>query len=266
MQIVLSSTKQIQFFLLRGLSREIRHWGRFPHILSSCQNTVEVYPLELPGAGTLRNLQSPYSVSHYCKPLRKQFCSARNRNSTRIIIGLSFGGMIAAHWLAQYRKDFHAAVLINTSGNQSPLYQRLLPNAALALCKAGTMRDTAAREFHIAKILCNTSSPELLASQWAYISRTAPITLSNTMRQLIAASLFRFPDNVACPLLLIKSLNDRLISPLCTDRIGKLLGCDVLSHQTGGHDLPTDEPEWCVETIFHWLNKTVAQERAAFLP
>ena len=50
------------WILLRGLTRETRHWGRFPAILRDAVKTDSLLQLDLPGNGALIDLHAPAQV------------------------------------------------------------------------------------------------------------------------------------------------------------------------------------------------------------
>jgi len=253
-----SNPKSIRFFLLRGLAREIRHWGSFPHILKESHTCAEIIPLEIPGAGHLRNLQSPIKTEDYIVNIRsqyQQFLKLHDQCDISVIIGLSFGGMLAATWISLFPEDFQASVFINCSSRSSSFYERFRIRSALSLIQSLFTRDSKKCEKIIASCVCNVADIEVVASSWAKIRDDAPITGSNALRQLYSAARFRFPTAITIPSLILCSSKDRLVSHSCSTRIAKQLQLPLITHPTAGHDLTTDAPEWCSETINHWLEK-----------
>ena len=225
-----------------------------PHQLEN----IKVFPLEIPGAGCLRDKKSPATVDGYISALRSQYLTHHSPGDSHVVAGLSLGGMIAAQWINRYQSDFQAAVLINTSGSQSPFYKRLLPSAALELAKVVLTRDYLKQEKVIASLICNTADTDTTAGLWAEVSRTAPISAVNISCQLISAIRYRFPESLSIPVLILASRNDRLVSSTCSEILGTILKQEIVFHPSAGHDLPTDEPDWCVSTIHGWLKNSLS--------
>ncbi len=248
--------KTIQIFLLRGLTREIRHWGSFPKCLEETAENITVYPLEIPGAGMLRTTQAPRSIAAYPDIIRAQFLQYRKKNAFRIILGISLGGMVAASWLKKYPNDYHGAVFLNTSDISSPFYKRMKPKAFLQLLKSSIIRDIYQKEKIIVSLVCNTSDLQQTTAHWAAIRGTAPVTTGNSIRQLISTLFFRFPEKISVPSLFISSLKDSMVDPCCTEKIAQKLGQTVTVHPKAGHDITTDAPEWCSKKVYHWLAET----------
>jgi pimeloyl-ACP methyl ester carboxylesterase len=170
-----------------------------------------------------------------------------------IVIGLSLGGMIAAQWIHTHPTDFQAVVIINSSSSLSRFWQRMIPSGGKALLKAFSTRDISKRERTIAGLITNLADPDRVAHNWAEISRSAPISTLNTFRQLAAAATFSLPRNIGTPTLVLCSTHDRLVSPICSEDIARALTCGIVHHSMAGHDLTTDDPDWCITQIFSWL-------------
>src|SRR5258708_36608644 len=51
------------WILLRGLTREARHWGPLPALLRAATATDSVLPLDLPGNGVFARLRAPLDVA-----------------------------------------------------------------------------------------------------------------------------------------------------------------------------------------------------------
>lgn len=243
------------FFLLRGLSREIRHWGDFPNLLANKSTDYRSIPLEIPGNGKLRNVPSPLTIDQYVVEIRKQYMAAMRKEDRNILLGLSFGGMIAAAWLHDFPGDFDGIILINMSSQLSQPYKRLRPTAAIGLLLASLSGNTLLRERTIARVICNLADSGKLALAWQKITESAPIKRRNTLRQLYAASTFYLPVAPDIPSLLLASDNDRLVHHSCSRRIAEVWEAELISHPQAGHDLPADDPCWCCEAIFSWLRK-----------
>ncbi|MBM9603920.1 alpha/beta fold hydrolase [Desulfopila inferna] len=248
-----SKSTTINIFLLRGLAREVRHWGTFPETLRAAGAGIEVTPLEIPGAGVLRNESSPTTISEYVERIRPQFLRHSRDQEHNFLLGLSLGGMIAAQWIDTYPSDYRAAVIINSSSSLSPPRQRISLSGLKALIGSLLIRDVYRQEKRIADKVCNLADTEKIARQWADISRSAPIARYNVLRQLFASAIFSLPREVKVPVLILSSARDRLVSPSCSRDIAQVWGSPVISHNRAGHDLTTDDPDWCISHILPWL-------------
>ena len=245
----------ISFFLLRGLAREVRHWGDFCHQLESANSNFRVIPLEIPGAGRRRAERSPTTVAGYVEQLHSIYRQNVQPNHLNILLGLSFGAMISARWIHDYQADFHGVILINTSGRPSPFYERMRISAATTLLSTVFYRNSATREKKIARLICNLADTDVLAEKWGRIAEIAPMASINILRQLYAAAMFSIPTAPTLPTLLLCCTKDRLVNPACTHAIADSWNTLPIAHATAGHDLTTDDPYWCINTIISWLHR-----------
>lgn len=251
--IMVNNDATISVFLLRGLAREVRHWGVFPEKLEAAQAGIEVIPLEMPGAGVLHKEKSPTAIGEYVERIRRQYLRHNINGRYNVLLGVSLGGMIAAQWIDTYPDDFQSAVLINSSSSLSPPWKRITPAGSKAVIGGLLTRNIYRQERKIADIVCNLENTEKIARQWSDISKSAPIARSNVLRQLFAASAFSLPQTVEVPVLILSSIRDRLVSPACSHAIAEAWQCLLSSHDQAGHDLTTDDPDWCVFHILSWL-------------
>lgn len=248
-----TESSPISFFLLRGLGREVRHWGEFCNLLEKTRSHFKVVPLEIPGSGVLRGKLSPISTDGYVEELRTQYIRKIQPNHINIILGLSFGGMIAARWINDFPTDFHGAILINTSGRPSPYYKRLRVSAAITLLIAAFHRNGYHREKKITSLICNLVDTEDLARKWQIIAESAPVSSTNMLRQLYTAAKFSLPSQTTLPSLLLCSTKDRLVAADCSHSIAAAWNISLIPHPTAGHDLTTDDPDWCITQVLSWL-------------
>jgi pimeloyl-ACP methyl ester carboxylesterase len=252
---MLKEDSPISFFLLRGLAREIRHWGEFCTLLERTRTEFKVVPLEIPGSGALRTERSPTSIDGYVKALRSQYHHKVEADRINIIFGLSLGGMIASRWTNCYPDDFHGMVLLNTSGRPAPFYKRIRFVAALTLLSAAVHRDPYLREKKIANLVCNLADTTELALKWREIAADAPMSSANILRQLYTAARFSLPAHTTLPTLLLCSTHDRLVAAACSKLIASIWKIPLISHPTAGHDLTAEDPQWCISNIISWLPK-----------
>jgi pimeloyl-ACP methyl ester carboxylesterase len=237
------------WYLIRGLGRESRHWFAFDDALATATG-VPVVSVDLPGTGTKRSQPCPLSVERIARDLE----IATSPGSTVGIIGISFGGMVALEAANFHGLRVSHLVLINSSSRLSPTVDRLQPVGMLRFAQAIKERDPHRREEMI-YALTTTTSPSMLqhyATQAARIAQTAPVSRSTAVRQLLAAARY-WPKPVSARCLVLAGARDRVVSPLCSATLATFLRGPLVTHPTGGHDLPAEDPAWITSRVRRWL-------------
>lgn len=262
--------RKSHWVFLRGLARESRHWGGFPFELKSEVEKIVgpalVEALDLPGTGRYSEMKSPLSIQDITEFVREKLLESRaaknergaNPIRFRVLVATSLGGMVASHWLENWPDDFQAAILINTSfSGISPFHHRLMPTAYLQVCKAIRAKTAMEREEAILRFVSNRPEVRKRAvAEWAKIQEDRPVSLENFVRQLFAASRYHAPNGAPkSPVLILKSRNDRLVSPRCSELIAERWGVEIRCHPSAGHDLTLDASEWATEQILDWLKE-----------
>lgn len=241
----------MSWILLRGLTREARHWATFTDHLA--QRTGEaVLALDLPGNGEFAQLTSPLAVRAMVEFARQQL----RRKGVALpckLLAMSLGGMVATDWAQRYPREISQLVLINTSMRpHSRLHERLRPAnwPTLALLAARWHEaDHAERVIH--SLTCNRLDTQALdISNWLNIRKTAPVSAANAQRQLWAAARFACAAQPpACPTLLLSSAADHLVNPVCSARLASAWQAEHLQHPWAGHDLPHDDLGWVCDVV-----------------
>lgn len=240
--------------LLRGLSRERRHWGEFPGHLQQACGDGEVHALDLPGNGGLNRLASPVDVAAMAENCRAQLCE-RGIAPPYYLLAMSLGAMVAVAWAGRYPQEVAGCVLINTSLRRfSPFYRRLTPRNYLPLLRLLLERDPERRESAILRLTsCRPERPATLA-EWTAYARQHPVTPGNALRQLLAAARYWAPAGKPPPaLLILASAGDRLVDPRCSRELATRWQAAFAEHPSAGHDLPLDDPAWVARQIAGWL-------------
>jgi len=243
------------WILLRGLTRESRHWGGFPQHFAAALGDIRVHAPDLPGNGRLNDLNSASTVDAMCDDLRERL-RAQGMTPPYHLLALSLGAMVAVAWAVRHPEEIGACVLINTSlraGN--PFWQRLRPAAwatLLRLAWPGTGDDSRER-----LILALTSrqhpTPDAIVRRWLDYGRERPVALRNALRQLLAAARYRGPAAPpAVPLLVLASRHDALVDPRCSRQIARAWNAAFAEHPEAGHDLPLDDGAWVAEQVRGW--------------
>ncbi len=239
--------------LLRGLSREQRHWGSFISQLQQQLPATPVLTLDLPGNGVCYQHQSPSTIQEMTEAVRQQWFAGGQQVPVNLLT-LSMGGMLAIDWMTRYPHEIASGVVINASlSNFSPFYRRLRwqnYGAILRFC----CQSLAQREQTILALTSNEfDSDAQLLSQWIHWQQQQPVSFANTLRQLSAAARFKPQQQPTPPLLVIASQADRLVDYRCSLAIHQAWQTALRIHPSAGHDLPLDDPGWLSEVIQEWL-------------
>lgn len=242
--------------LVRGWTREARHWGGFTANLQARLPAGDrVLAVDLPGNGKRHAQASPRHVDGMVQAVRAAL-PAHGVQGPVVLMALSLGGMVALRWACLHPGEVAGCVLINSSvRGLAPFWQRLRPSSymrVLELLRPGL--HLAERERRILALTSNLRSHEAaLVGQWASYAQQCPVTRLNVLRQLQAAARFRMPEILpAVPMLLLASEGDRLVSPQCSRAMAGRWQAPLRLHPAAGHDLPLDAPDWVVSETLRW--------------
>jgi pimeloyl-ACP methyl ester carboxylesterase len=254
--------------LLRGLTRESRHWGTFPALLQAHLGSAQAVTLDLPGNGRLNAQPSPAGVPGMavaCRALLRE----RGLPPPYHLLAMSLGAMVALAWANEHPGELQACVLINTSLRTfSPWYQRLRPRNYGALLGMALSRDASAKERTVLGMTTRhpTADTSQLLADWVRWRRECPVTGANALRQLWAAARFSTPRAAPqVPLLVLSSAADGLVDPRCSQRLAQAWGVPLRTHPTAGHDLPLDDGAWVAREVAGWLAAQGQAPRKCFL-
>lgn len=243
----------MNILLLRGLTREKSHWGAFLPKLKRSLPEAQVFCLDLPGAGTENDKESPLSVSGITDVLRERWLSElKGSNRKRwFIVGHSLGGMITLDWVNRFPKDFKAAFLINTSSRgHTQFWRRIRPLAFREFIRITRSTPGIERERLVLQLTSNKKSEnEKILRDWVEFSKRRPIKQGTAIRQILAASRFKAEIQPDSQLVFLCAKADRLVHYQASRALAKIAGSPCYIHEDGGHDLPLDDPDWLVEHI-----------------
>ncbi len=243
------------WLLLRGLSRESAHWGSFIPILKKAFPDATISTMDLPGTGKFYQEISPYTIKAITDATRQQALNNDLLHQPVTLLAVSLGAMVAWEWMHNYPQDVCAASLINTSfANLSPFYQRLRWQS-YPMFTTLLRRNILNRENAILQLVSNRRDQDnKISLEWSTIQKQRPISLANSFKQIVAAASYS-PNNIKPeqPILLINARNDRLVAPICSDRIKQKYHLKIRRHNWGGHDLTLDDPEWVALQLKDWL-------------
>lgn len=256
------------WILLRGLTREARHWGALPDMLRAALDgtpqsasvthaaPTRVLTIDLPGNGEYANLRAPLDVAGMVDFVRAA-ARASGAAGPYCVLAMSLGGMVATCWAQRHPAEIARLVLINTSMRPfSRFDERLRPQAWPGLARiASHWRDAHAAEEAIHRLTCNhRDTVDADLQEWIAIRESAPVSRANALRQLLAAARFSAGrQRPACATLVLSSREDGLVDPACSAALAAAWSADHWRHAWAGHDLPHDDPVWTVERIGAWL-------------
>lgn len=240
------------FVLLRGLWREARHWGEFPAQLQQQFPGALISMPDIPGNGLRNHETSPNTIAAMTEALRQQV----DLSQPIRLVALSMGGMIAIDWMTRYPAEIETAVLINTSARpMSPFYHRLRWTAYPHVLPL-IVHSAEQREADILRLTSNRHLHDIkLLESWQQWQRQNPVSSVSARNQLLAAMKFSVTAKPQQPLLVVASRADRLVDYRCSRKLAQTWNADYVEHESAGHDLPLDEPEWLTQRIKQWFDK-----------
>ena len=244
------------WILLRGLTREAAHWGRFAGVFQNARPQARVVALDLPGNGQLHARPSPPTVQGMLAACRAELARQGVHPPFRLF-AMSLGAMVATEWARTAPAEISGCVLVNTSFRPfSPFFHRLRPrNYAVLLGLALRPRSGEAVERTVWRLTSNAPVPRnAIIDEWVAARARRPVSAVNALRQLVAAARYQAPTVAPSPpILLLASQNDRLVDSRCSQAIAKSWHCALALHPHAGHDLPLDAPLWVLEQVQQWL-------------
>ncbi|MBG7609794.1 MAG: alpha/beta hydrolase [Anaerolineae bacterium] len=241
--------------LLRGLTREHRHWDDFTEKLQRCFPDTKIITPDLPGNGDHADLTSPASIRDMMLFLREDIASTITSGPVHII-GLSMGAMVAIEWMKSYPQECAASILINTSlKGINPFYHRLQPKNYCNILYSLFSSNIYRREKFILKLTSNLyPDTDPLLQRWVSYAEENTVLPSNALRQLLAASRYYAPKlKPDVPILLLRSKNDNLVNSKSSVTIAQKWLLPMKTHPLAGHDVPLDDGDWVCQKIHHWL-------------
>lgn len=243
------------WILLRGLTRESRHWGHFPELLAGQVAAARVVAPDLPGNGALCAQTSPLRVEAMAESVRCQLI-AQGIAPPYHVIAMSLGAMVAVAWAQRHPQEIRGAVLINTSLRPfNPVRQRLRPEnyrrlLGLALSRAS---DSAWERTILELTSRQHRDDDALLANWLAYRREYPVAVGNALRQLLAALRYRAPlARPRPPLLILSSRHDALVDSACSRQLAHQWDLPHAEHPTAGHDLPLDDGAWVAQQVSRW--------------
>ncbi|MFC3242590.1 alpha/beta fold hydrolase [Gordonia humi] len=187
-----------EWVLVRGLTREQRHWHDLPIILAELGERVTC--IDAPGFGTEHTRRSPSTIREITDDMRDRLPFA---HEDRAILGISLGGMVALDWCSRYPYDFSLCAVVNTLA-RDVFRPKYLTRGALTVLALRRFRSLRGHERAVAQLTVASASvdSEELVRQWVNFHHDAPPTEASVRAQALAGLRFRLPETLPTPSLL----------------------------------------------------------------
>lgn len=236
--------------LIRGLSREAGHWGRFLPIAKAALPHAKIVTLDLPGVGQRLGEAWPKTLTEAMESTRALVPSG----GRTFVLGVSLGGMITMEWAARHPEELAGIVVgASSAANVAPFWKRFSPGLLPRLAVANLRGGVAAREAAAVRTISNREDLwEETTRLWAEIQAARPVPVAVTRGQMISAARWKAPERLDVPALFLVGDKDRLTHADCSRALAKRFGAPLKVHPTAGHDLTTDEGEWVADEIVRW--------------
>lgn len=240
----------MNFLFLRGLTRDRRHWWKFPDEFKAQCPDARVFFLDFPGVGTEHKRESPLTIPEIRADLQKQMrakiASGEWPKDQWNLFAISLGGMVGLDWIANEPSFFSKAVIANSSsGSHSTFFERVQVRNLPKIVQAISVFKPEISEKIILSLTANLASenPEYLAHA-VRCRYDAPLTRRTFFAQTLAMVKYKLPEAIKVPVLVMASEKDRLVSVECSKKIARALNAPILFHPAAGHDLSLDDPKW----------------------
>ncbi len=238
------------WIFLRGLGRDSFHWGHFVKELTSKYPNIDIELIDLDGTGKNYKSLTPILPDEVILQLRAKSRHLRKGEKMNLL-GISLGGMIALKWAELYPKEVESISIINSSLSQlSPFYERINLKELKKLLMAFMTNSLSNREKIILDISSNQSIIKgKVLDHYVNHAYQFPFKKINYVRQIMLANNIRVENLPLIPLNVIASKNDQLVPYNASVKIALKFSGNLFTHQTAGHDLPLDDPEWLREIL-----------------
>ncbi|GAA4663747.1 alpha/beta fold hydrolase [Gordonia humi] len=234
-----------EWVLVRGLTREQRHWHDLPIILAELGERVTC--IDAPGFGTEHTRRSPSTIREITDDMRDRLPFA---HEDRAILGISLGGMVALDWCSRYPYDFSLCAVVNTLA-RDVFRPKYLTRGALTVLALRRFRSLRGHERAVAQLTVASASvdSEELVRQWVNFHHDAPPTEASVRAQALAGLRFRLPETLPTPLTVVAARGDRLADHRMSQHIAERYEAQMFLHPWAGHDLPVDDPAWLCSVL-----------------
>lgn len=244
----------MNFYLIRGLSRESGHWGDFVTIFESQFPNASITLMDLPGFGVFNSCNSPLSIKKIVDFLKFNYLIDKDEDN--YLVASSLGGIVALDWITRFQDDFRGLVIMNTSFNSICTFsERVRKKSKLDIIKIFLSSKIESKERLTLNI--NTNFPELhlkTLSEWVEIQKIRKVKRKNVLFQSIAGLTYK-PISIfrKTSILTLASKKDKLVCESCFEKVNQFLGGKLVWNENAGHCIPLDDPYWVLNEIVIWI-------------
>jgi len=203
----------------------------------------------------------------------RAFCDALGIERP-VVLGWSFGGMIAQSYAARYPEGLAGLVLLSTATRIAweqfgPAFERLGGERAREAARYLLEPTPENREEFMR--LCMPLYTYRRDPEYLVYSETRAVAHREVTRHFFDDEAWRMDlgpglANITCPTLIINGLHDPITPPECSDILEAGLVNAAVTRVTGAlssHDLPVDEPELFETSVRDFLIGCAAAREAA---
>ena len=255
----------VTWVLIRGLARETGHFGGFVDLLAEKIPRAQILPLDLPGTGSRLHEQSPQKMREIVQLVREEAGAKKIGGAPLFLFGMSLGGMVVMEWAKNHPGELAGIVVgCSSARDLATRFQRFSPRGLLAVgMNRFLTRDPVAREARMVRLLSHERGHyERTVRLWGDIATRRPVPPRTVRAQVIAAMRWRAPAHLQTPALFLVGSKDRLVDPRCTHALARRFGTKAVVHHAAGHDLTTDQGEWCAAEMFSFQKNVLAHKTA----
>ncbi len=238
--------------MLRGLARGKHHWGTFVSKVERAFPDKKVVAIDLAGNGDRFQETSPLTIHDAVEDIREQLLS-KGVQPPYDVISLSLGGMITLQWLHENLEIDHA-IIMNPSHAILPFYQRMRPWAILTIITSVLLLPIHLRERLIFGLNANRDPDQEIIQQWINLEKKQPVSIKNLINQIKTARTFTTSLKINNNrVLLLTSEGDKLVNINCSKTIANRFNINIHIHQTAGHEISLDDPNWVINHTKRFL-------------
>ncbi len=239
-----------EWILLRGLAREAGHWDRFPSVFENIAGAKSIY-IELPGTGKYHQQTSPSSIRKIVDHIEQN----TQLPSKCYLMAHSMGAQVALEMIRRQPERFLGVVFVNTSiKGISPTFHRLRWSAfKIFISYLFSTKTALRREKMKFEMTCNhLEIKDDTIRTWLEIQKKRPVSWRTIWNQLKAAAFYdaKKPN---LPILVLDSLGDHMVNPICSEKIAEKWEATLRTHLWAGHDIFHDDPQWIATQVQSWL-------------
>ena len=258
----LADQDSLNLYLIRGIGRESGHWGQtFLQRVHTNYPNSRIHFLDLPGAGQYHDRPALLSIPKMAAFLDHTYGGEiQNQSGNHILLATSLAGNVALEWAHQNPRRFDGLILVGTSLKRiCKKKDRVQPEAKKEFVDIFLTQNVAQREARFLAINSNhhTQDDSLLRA-WVGIQQERPVSRTALAKQTIAGALYTPPENPPkLPILVVGSEKDKIVRPECICAVQKHLNASLQMHQSAGHGVPIDAPNWLADQISNWVYQDV---------